>query len=316
MKFIIPIGGLANEVILKLGNIEILPPHFYGLYYEEGVVTEEDFQKYKEIFDICEDEYLSGYNNYAVAVFEHDFTREEFQNNIVINEFVFLEEICFKVDRALDYLRVEYCSFLNRAMLPDIPGIIEGYRKGIVIDTERKISRQLLGDVFQFYSKPGIGLQIDYIDGGLYEYFFLSNRDDEIYTVCRNAFTRLSEAMYMNSANTSFVYLMSTIEMLADKEYIKFTKAKTNILAFIATSKKEYLEKLEWFKEVSKVIRTEVVHNGKSIYEILHGEQEVERLLNRLMSIIVVYCGNVLETEITSFDELTIERAKRIKQLT
>ena len=161
-----------------------------------------------------------------------------------------------------------------------------------------------------------IGLQIDYIDGGLYEYFFLSNRDDEIYTVCRNAFTRLSEAMYMNSANTSFVYLMSTIEMLADKEYIKFTKAKTNILAFIATSKKEYLEKLEWFKEVSKVIRTEVVHNGKSIYEILHGEQEVERLLNRLMSIIVVYCGNVLETEITSFDELTIERAKRIKQLT
>ncbi len=67
------------------------------------------------------------------------------------------------------------------------------------------------------------------------------DRNDEVFLNCRAALTRINEAMYMHNLNTAFVYLMTTIEMLADKdEMMQFQRAKAKILPFIVSSKTQY----------------------------------------------------------------------------
>ncbi len=77
---------------------------------------------------------------------------------------------------------------------------------------------------------------------------------------------RVSESMYMNNLNTSFVYLLSTLEMLSSREYLNFKKTKSKILPFISYSKYQYHKCSEYLRNISENLRTEIIHNGKSIF--------------------------------------------------
>lgn len=316
MKFIIPIQNLVIDSIIELDNIIILPAHFEI----EDDLIEDDFlspdkrDSILNTLNLCAKEYVQFYSSYVVALFEYPFSSDKFSQNIPIEEFAFLEKICYKVDRALDYLRLTQCYFGNREILPGIPGIIGNFRRGIVIDVENKLSRELLGHVYNIYTNPGIGLYVDFINNNDSFYKIMSdiNRTDVVYNTCRGALARVNEAMYFNNINTSFVYLMSTLEMLASHEYIQFKKVKTYILAFVATNKTDYYQKSERLKNISKTIREQVVHNGKNLYDLFDDHNEASKLLNFLTELIVLYCEQVITLNIKDFDTLVIERNRRI----
>lgn len=315
MKFIIPIQSLVLLDVVTLGDVILIPGDF--LNTDRKMFEFESHPLYGEvtsILRICHDEYFRYYSKLTVAILDYEYSQENFHNCVPDEEFTFLEKICYEVDRALDYLRISYCHFTTKEILPGIPGIVDTFRKGIVVDTETELSREILGRVYQIYTKPGIGLDIDFIqyDDELYKQVFFSTRKDEVYLNCRYALTRVNEALYMNNDNISFIYLMSTLEMLADSEFIQFKKVKTYILAFTSRSKNEYQTKSQQFIDISKNIRTEVVHNGKSLFDLLGSNKEICDLLNFLMFIIIDYCEQVLRTNITAFENLTIERDLRI----
>ena len=107
---------------------------------------------------------------------------------------------------------------------------------------------------------------------------------------------------------------MTTLEMLADNEYIQFKKVKTYILAFTSKNKNQYQALSQKFLDISKNIRTEVVHNGKSLYELIGTSKEINALLNFLMFTIMEYCEVVIKANITTFEELVKERELRISK--
>ncbi|NFI19527.1 MULTISPECIES: hypothetical protein [unclassified Clostridium] len=320
MKFIIPIENLLVEGFINLENICFLPPYLYDeqqLPFNVGDIGNEIIEQTYDILNNCAYEYKENYQKYSIAIVEYPFTEEEFDNNVPIQDFYTLEKACYKVDRALDQIRLSKCNFLNKEILPGIAGIIGKYQRGIVVDMVNNYSREVLGKVYGIYSLPGIGLEIDTYDIEYDEVnrkLFDTDRIDSVFLKCRNAITRINEAYYFNNLNTSFVYLMSTLEMLASDNYMQFKKVKTNIVAFIATSKSDYHKKCEKLRGISEDIRTEIIHNGKSLYDVMDNNSEINKLLGFLVDTIVKYCESVVSLEIHDENELVKERDRRILQ--
>lgn len=318
MKFIIPIQNLIIENIYILDEIILIPHKFFDEledYLNNCSLDKGCLDKIIEVLEICKYEYIKNYSNYVVALLNYPFSNKQFESNIPTEEFIFLEELCYKVDRALDYFRLSYCHFNKLELLPGIPGIVENFRKGVVVDVENNRCRELLGNVYNIYVNPGIGLYVDSMDGLTqsidYKLLFCG-RTDEVYNRCRMAISRVNQALYFNNVNASFVYLMSTLDMLASENYLGFQKVKTCIISFVATNKKDYYEKCEELKKISKDIRTEIVHNGKSLYDLYSSNKEINTMLNYLTWIILLYCEKVIELGIEDFASLDIEREKRL----
>lgn len=322
MKFIIPIENFYVEEFINLENVWFLPPHLYDqeqLSSDAGDISNEIIEQIYDILNNCAYEYKQSYQEYSVALLEYPFTVEEFENNAPVEDFYILEKVCYKVDRALDIIRLNKCNFLDKEMLPGIAGIIGSYQRGIVVDMETNYSREMLGKVYGVYYLPGIGLDIDNFDiqcDEVHNNLFKTERNDPVFLRCRNAIARINEAYYFNNLNTSFVYLMSTLEMLASDNYMQFKKVKTNIVAFIAADKSDYHVKCDKLRYISEEIRTEVIHNGKSLYDIMDNNSEIKKLLGFLVHTITKYCENVVELEIYDDDDLIIERDKRVQQFT
>ena len=322
MKFIIPIQNLFVEGCLIMEDVIFLPSHLYEKDHSPLLVDgveEELIEKVYNILNNCAMEYQQLFQNYAVAIIEHPFTQGEFDNTVPIHDFEVLENVCYKVDMALDQIRLNKCDFMNKDLLPGIPGIIGNYQYGIVVDMEKNFSREILGKVYTLIGMSGIGLDMDCydVDDQLKRRkIFENNRNDIIFNKCRTAIRRINEAYYFPNLNSCFVYLMSTLEMLASSEYTQFKKVKTNIVSFIANDKREYHQLCNRLRVISEDIRTEIVHNGKSLYDIIETNREIERLLGFVTNCIVEYCENVIDLNIITEEELISEREKRINQLT
>lgn len=240
MKFIVPIQNLVIDRISRLGDVILIPSTTLmdnKLYFEESIFTSIEVTEINKILDICSKDYMNTYYNYTTALLEYPFSDEEYYYNKPIQDFDFLDKLCYKVDRTLDYLRLLYCQIGKMETLPGIPGIINGYKFGLVINMSENTYRPLLGNVYNIYVTPGIGLYsepitINDINSSFYNQIF-NKRTDEIYNNCRVALARINEAMYMNNINTSFIYLMSTLEMLASSDYLKFKKEKRKLFLLL-----------------------------------------------------------------------------------
>ncbi len=322
MKVLIPIPSLIIDNAMLLGDIILIPHEYFErdeVEYDTKVFDDTKIAEIESIMDFCKEEYETECYKYTLAMFEYDFTEKEYCNPVPDEEFVLLEKLCYKVDRALDFIRLNYCQIGSQEAMPGIPGIVNGFRRGVVVDLGSNRCRGILGSVYSLYIQPGIGCYGDINspenDGpDMYRYLFC-NRNDEVYINCRTALARINEAMYMNNLNSAFVYLMSTLEMLASREYLNFKNVKSRLLPFLASSKSEYHALSEELCHISEDIRTEIVHNGKSIFDLMENERKAKKLLFRLTSKIVLYCKEVIETGIISFDDLEIEREKRKKAL-
>lgn len=122
--------------------------------------------------------------------------------------------------------------------------------------------------------------------------------------------------MYMNNLNAAFIYLMTTIEMLADKDkQINFADVKPRVLPFITKNKKEYYDESTYMRILSQSKRTEIVHNGKNIYDLYNSKTQVVKELFKVTGIIVRYVEAVLALDLYTFAELEEKRKELIKQL-
>ncbi len=62
-------------------------------------------------------------------------------------------------------------------------------------------------------------------------------------------------------------------------------------------------------------LRTEIIHNGKSIFDLYDNYEDVYKLLNSIKLIIIEYINSVAKKNIQTFDALEIERKKSLSLL-
>lgn len=319
-KFIVPITNFFIESAFKIGDVYYLPPLELILeddYPYNNSINESEFEILKKCLVILEENFQHNWSNYAFAITSF----ENLEYNNVQESSVYVNRICEKVDRSMDYLRIQQCQIGNFDTLPGLAGIMnDGFKNVFKVDVETENYKMIPGEI-TLLLRNGIGLapssepnasNFQDID---YQCIF-SNRTDEVFLNCRAALTRINEAMYMANLNTAFVYLMTTLEMLANKdEFIQFSKVKPRILPFITRSKTEYHTSSTYLFNLSKNKREEIVHNGKNIFDLYQNSQQVKAELFKMTGIIVRYVRAVIETEIETFEELEIKRLELMKTL-
>lgn len=308
--YILPLAYIVIESPLQIGNVILTPSlkviesgHFHTDFSLISMFNKKEFLSILSTSQLKED---------ALVIFKDDF----FEPTTVDQNYYFINKLSQKADRTLDIIRINENNFGVPEQLPGIPGITSNGWQVAEQLTDHKL-RTINGKVM-FMIREGIGLYPIDLSSNIYEdklYNCLYVTSNEINLLFREAIHRVSESMYMNNLNTSFVYLLSTLEMLSSREYLNFKKTKSKILPFISYSKYQYHKCSEYLRNISENLRTEIIHNGKSIFDLYDNYEEVYKLLNWIKLIIIEYISNIVKKNIQTFDDLEKERKKIINSL-
>lgn len=308
--YILPLAYIVIESPLQIGNVILTPSlkviesgHFHTDFSLISMFNKKEFLSILSTSQLKED---------ALVIFKDDF----FEPTTVDQNYYFINKLSQKADRTLDIIRINENNFGVPEQLPGIPGITSNGLQVAEQLTDHKL-RTINGKVM-FMIREGIGLYPIDLSSNIYEdklYNCLYVTSNEINLLFREAIHRVSESMYMNNLNTSFVYLLSTLEMLSSREYLNFKKTKSKILPFISYSKYQYHKCSEYLRNISENLRTEIIHNGKSIFDLYDNYEDVYKLLNWIKLIIIEYISNIVKKNIQTFDDLEKERKKIINSL-
>lgn len=308
--YILPLAYIVIESPLQIGNVILTPSlkviesgHFHTDFSLISMFNKKEFLSILSTSQLKED---------ALVIFKDDF----FEPTTVDQNYYFINKLSQKADRTLDIIRINENNFGVPEQLPGIPGITSNGWQVAEQLTDHKL-RTINGKVM-FMIREGIGLYPIDLSSNIYEdklYNCLYVTSNEINLLFREAIHRVSESMYMNNLNTSFVYLLSTLEMLSSREYLNFKKTKSKTLPFISYSKYQYHKCSEYLRNISENLRTEIIHNGKSIFDLYDNYEDVYKLLNWIKLIIIEYISNIVKKNIQTFDDLEKERKKIINSL-
>ncbi|HDE3245522.1 TPA: hypothetical protein PDX13_001091 [Staphylococcus aureus] len=308
--YILPLAYIVIESPLQIGNVILTPSlkviesgHFHTDFSLISMFNKKEFLSILSTSQLKED---------ALVIFKDDF----FEPTTVDQNYYFINKLSQKADRTLDIIRINENNFGVPEQLPGIPGITSNGWQVAEQLTDHKL-RTINGKVM-FMIREGIGLYPIDLSSNIYEdklYNCLYVTSNEINLLFREAIHRVSESMYMKNLNTSFVYLLSTLEMLSSREYLNFKKTKSKILPFISYSKYQYHKCSEYLRNISENLRTEIIHNGKSIFDLYDNYEDVYKLLNWIKLIIIEYISNIVKKNIQTFDDLEKERKKIINSL-
>ncbi|HDA0583016.1 TPA: hypothetical protein O4T40_001754 [Staphylococcus aureus] len=308
--YILPLAYIVIESPLQIGNVILTPSlkviesgHFHTDFSLISMFNKKEFLSILSTSQLKED---------ALVIFKDDF----FEPTTVDQNYYFINKLSQKADRTLDIIRINENNFGVPEQLPGIPGITSNGWQVAEQLTDHKL-RTINGKVM-FMIREGIGLYPIDLSSNIYEdklYNCLYVTSNEINLLFREAIHRVSESMYMNNLNISFVYLLSTLEMLSSREYLNFKKTKSKILPFISYSKYQYHKCSEYLRNISENLRTEIIHNGKSIFDLYDNYEDVYKLLNWIKLIIIEYISNIVKKNIQTFDDLEKERKKIINSL-
>ncbi|MGO5787236.1 hypothetical protein ACTQJV_11715 [Staphylococcus aureus] len=308
--YILPLAYIVIESPSQIGNVILTPSlkviesgHFHTDFSLISMFNKKEFLSILSTSQLKED---------ALVIFKDDF----FEPTTVDQNYYFINKLSQKADRTLDIIRINENNFGVPEQLPGIPGITSNGWQVAEQLTDHKL-RTINGKVM-FMIREGIGLYPIDLSSNIYEdklYNCLYVTSNEINLLFREAIHRVSESMYMNNLNTSFVYLLSTLEMLSSREYLNFKKTKSKILPFISYSKYQYHKCSEYLRNISENLRTEIIHNGKSIFDLYDNYEDVYKLLNWIKLIIIEYISNIVKKNIQTFDDLEKERKKIINSL-
>ncbi|CAC6189999.1 hypothetical protein ACM6AV_11140 [Staphylococcus aureus] len=308
--YILPLAYIVIESPLQIGNVILTPSlkviesgHFHTDFSLISMFNKKEFLSILSTSQLKED---------ALVIFKDDF----FEPTTVDQNYYFINKLSQKADRTLDIIRINENNFGVPEQLPGIPGITSNGWQVAEQLTDHKL-RTINGKVM-FMIREGIGLYPIDLSSNIYEdklYNCLYVTSNEINLLFREAIHRVSESMYMNNLNTSFIYLLSTLEMLSSREYLNFKKTKSKILPFISYSKYQYHKCSEYLRNISENLRTEIIHNGKSIFDLYDNYEDVYKLLNWIKLIIIEYISNIVKKNIQTFDDLEKERKKIINSL-
>lgn len=213
-----------------------------------------------------------------------------------------VEQLIKPVDYALDSLRVSLNSFTFHEQVIGTAGFYEGNKVAVVLSENFESYKIIKGKELYYELSEGIGCDAT----GFYtdeNDILLSFREDEVYVKYRNVLHRLFKAIQIYDINTCFAYLFSTIDGLDCIPSDNFQDKKIRILSFIVKNQNEFDILSQQFYFYSQTVRTEIIHAGKSLYDIIPWK-EMYNLLDNLYLLVVRFCMASLKSGITTFSEL------------
>lgn len=130
-----------------------------------------------------------------------------------------------------------------------------------------------------------------------------SHRNDEVYNLYRRYIAEACEALQIIDETRCFIFLFSKIDGMGLCDTYSFTDNKKRILSIVAENQSNFDVISSQLYFYSKEIRTEVVHKGKRIDELV-SIRKAHEINQELFNIIIRFCTKVIDSEITSIESL------------
>lgn len=299
--YILPVENVLLEYVVKLGGVIFFP----------GEVNENDINNSK--LNNGEKEELKEIVRHNCLLFGEAFSRaymlfkSEISYNDCASDFNLLDKIFEEGDRALDYIRILECPFMKPEYLLGTPGLVKDTRMAIGVDEDYKLSFNFYGAKYYYSMQKGIGLDIsshESEDPLLYQILF-SDRKDEVYLKYRKLIGEACDALKLNDDSRAFVYLFSKVDGMGLCDAYNFKENKIRILSLIAEDQKEFDLLSNQLYFYSKSIRTEVVHKGKSIAELVSLDKARD-MNQQLFNIILEFCCAAITSNILRIEDLKL----------
>jgi len=304
---LIPISNLLLDMVIKLNDMMIIP-----CYWEDIDEINFDYDINEENKKIIKS--LIGFNKqFIIKCGQYGINlallKIEIDIDSIDNINIFLESKIYFVNRSLDYVRIQYCNFNNKETLVGIPGLVNNNRQVFHWNCSLQSIKKIECKPILYSMQPGIGLDLcspglGWKDEEFYPALF-SDRKDEVYLEFRTIIGRACEAMKIIDINRCFCYLFSTVERMGmgTTEYCRFESRKKKIISFISKDQEEFNRLSKQFFFYSKTVRTDIIHKGKNILDMI-PITETSRIINSLYLLIIRFSLKVINANIYSFDGL------------
>lgn len=307
---ILPISRLVFSYPFRIGPYFFFPPEEFGVQLANPI-AQEDFYKRITSQDATHlmgqdlrwaassmaDFSLLDLDNSYNIVFSADVDWDKFKNNSHEDDVELIRYLSSKAEKALDVIRYKHCRFDLPETIPGAPGSWEKNEKpsgqfmgALIYNPLKNESRLITGAAVEsVVAIKGIGLHI----ATQQNHQCPSPDIGEVSGIISNALSIYSDVLMAQNQTAKFIRAMTLLEYLAGAgEFGKWEKHKGNIACHVAKSKADYLNICERFKVLTgganecghKGLRTEIVHLGKFLPDIVPSVSERKKLFKELQN--------------------------------
>ena len=316
---IIPVGKFNISNKYQIGDITIYPI---------GTVNTEELFEIKVDFDFAE--VKEDFFNSALIVFPVSIHKEQpFSNFTVEQKNQVLNSNLSKAEEILNIFKYIYCNLDKTSVLTQKAGYINNIYSGVLIyyphlgmwdflKEKYKVNKEFIG--------KGLIVELKEIKEILDKHIVILDRNcGEVGNITKHALQLYANIVEASSYTNKYVQALSLIEYLTNPfEFEKMQKLKGHVIAFSVDNKKTYHELSERFKFLTGLkdeqgieigIRTNIVHNGKLLEQMLNKPYEPEFMIKELQYYICNYLEACFESYKESWEKFIEKREKRKKEI-
>lgn len=293
--YILPVQRVLLEYVLKLGDIIFFPGDASIEDIEYSNLLDDDKEKIRLILEHNQSFFRKQLAGLPFLLISSQYNISEINNNVTI-----FEKILDDANRQLDYIRILECPFNRPEYTIGIPGLINGKRILFSLNDDYSIGTYINGEEEFYLMQKGIGLDLgvtEDVDPRLYRAIY-SNRNDEVYNLYRRYIAESCEALQILDETRCFVFLFSKIDGMGLCDTYSFTDNKKRILSIVAENQSNFDVISSQLYFYSKEVRTEIVHKGRKIDELV-SIREAREINQELFNIIIQFCTKVIDSGIT-----------------
>lgn len=263
-------------------------------------------------------------SNYLVA-FPFQIDPHRLENLDHQQDISLLKELSESAEKVMDVIRFEYCQL----DLPDtLPGQVGSWEKSgdylgaLIFNPKRKVSRLIAGSAVELsIVVKGIGLDLY----GCSIMPLIKAEDGELAAIFTHALMLLTDAMSAHNETIKFIRIMTLLEFLGNPyEYMKWQKVKTKIACHIAKDKAQYNSVLDRFRKLTSDkndkgeeigLRTLIIHNGKSLPQIITDVEDRKSLFRELQSYVTAILHDIMKNPNSDWDKFEKYREEKMQRL-
>lgn len=305
--YLLPVQNVLLEYVIKLGESIFFPANANEEDISRSSMNDYEKSILRKILG-NNSQFFKGLGNYAFLLVSLEFDVKAINSDINI-----LKKIFSETNRSLDYVRILECPFGKPEYFLGSPGVCGTRKYMISVNDDFNIGAYVEEKEYFYSMQKGIGLDIgvnEKNDELLYKTLY-SSRTDEVYNTFRKYLADACEALRIMDESRCFVYLFSKVDGMGLCDEYRFQDNKVRILAVIAETQHEFdLLSSELFF-YSKEIRTEVVHKGRKIDELVSLDR-AKKMNQQLFNIIIKFCVAIIDTGIDKIDILKTYIASQV----
>ena len=223
----------------------------------------------------------------------------------------FIRQVSEDIDRrCLNLLRYKFCRLEPIDNLPAHAGQVASnpmMAGALVYSSEMQEARIIGGAAFTHYLTRGLGLSLQQLEWGEFP------RDGEVGNIVNHALSLYAALLESDNHTSRFIQATSLLEFLAQPyAYLKFKEVKKVIARYVARDHAEYQTILDRFEELTSKktdtdqdigYRTNVVHMGKRIENLVPDHQALSQLFLELDGYIRPMIDHMISHSEMSFDD-------------